>query len=152
MDPKAFIKEIPLIADKCFEEDAIPNAMNTYGSPIMKEDGAHVKALEYPLWGIFKYCYNAAALDSNMPQNMAFFFPDKLFMFYDELSPLAVITSLLLPESQRKSHIEHYIQSFIENKSIENIAFEIITAKYRYNCFLTTFEGLPALQVSYEII
>lgn len=148
--PRAFIKEMSYIVKMCYDPELIPNAMQKYGFPTMKEDGAHVKALEYPLWGIFKYCYNASALDNTLPKNIAFFMPEKQFMFYDELEPIAKIITLALPEDQRESYIKNYRQAYIQNKPLDNIQFTIYEKKYRYNCVLMTFEGLPALRVSYE--
>ena len=152
MDAQSFMYEMPLIAERCYNADLIPKAMTTCGTPTLKEDGTHLKALDFPLWGTFKYCYNAIALDSKLPQNMAVFLPEKQFMFYDELRPLAVITSLLVPESKRESQIKNYIQSYVQSKPIGNIAFFLDTPNYRYNCVLMRIEGLPALQVSYECI
>lgn len=148
-DPQSFIEEIPLIAKKCYEDDLIPKAMSTNGIPTHKDDGAHYKALDYPLWGTFKYCYNANTLDNNMPENIAIFIPGS-FMFYDELRPLATITALGLPESQREAQVERYIQSFIQSKPIGNFAFSLNAKNYKYNCLLTTHDSLPALHISYE--
>ena len=150
MDAQSFINEMPLVVERCYDLELIPNAMRTKGTPAMKEDGAHLKALDYPLWGTFKYCYNAIALDSNLPENMAVFLPERQFMFYDELRPLAIITSLLLPESQRELHIRNYIQSYVHSKPIEKIAFFIDAQKRRYNFVLMAIDGFPALQVTYE--
>ena len=151
MDPQSFMEEIPQIAQKCYEDDLIPKVMSSNGIPTMKDDGAHYKALDYPLWGTFKYCYNANTLDSNMPENIAIFTPGS-FMFYDELRPLATITALGLPESQREAQIGHYIQSYVQSKSVENFAFTLNGKKYKYDCLLTTQDNLPALRVSYELI
>lgn len=152
MTPRAFIEEMSHIVKMCYDPELIPKAMNTYGFPTMKEDGAHVKALEYPLWGIFKYCYNASALDNTLPKNIAFFMPEKQFMFYDELEPIAKIITLALPEVQRESYIKTYKQAYMQNKPLDNIQFTISEKKYRFNCVLITFDGLPALRVSYESI
>ena len=152
MTPRAFIKEMSHIVKMCYDPGLIPKAMNTYGFPTLKEDGAHVKALEYPLWGIFKYCYNAAALDNTLPNNIAFFMPEKQFMFYDELEPIAKIVTLALPKAQRESYINSYKQAYMQNKPLDNVSFTIYEKKYRFNCVLMTFEGLPALRVSYESI
>lgn len=148
MDPFSFIKEIPIIVDKCYDQYLIPNAMHTNGIPTIKEDGAHFKALEYPLWGAFKYCYNIAALNNSCSKNMAFFLPER-FMFYDELRPIAVITSLCLPDSQRELHVQQYLESYINSTPIDNFAFSIDTPKYRYDCVLMRYNELPALQVRY---
>lgn len=150
MDSQSFINEMPLVVERCYDLELIPNAMRTKGTPAMKEDGAHLKALDYPLWGTFKYCYNAIALDSNLPENMAVFLPERQFMLYDELRPLAIITSLLLPESQRELHIRNYIQSYVRSQPIEKIAFFIDAQKRRYNFVLMAIDGFPALQVTYE--
>lgn len=151
LDPQSFMKEIPKIAQQCYEDDLIPKVMSTNGIPTMQDDGAHYKALDYPLWGTFKYCYNANTLDSNMPENMAIFRPGS-FMFYDELRPLATITALGLPESQREAQIEHYIQSYVQSKPIEDFAFTLNGNNYKYDCLLTTQDNLPALRVSYDRI
>ncbi len=151
MDPKSFMEEMPRIVQNCYDDDLIPKAMSTNGIPTIKDDGAHYKALDYPLWGAFKYCYNANTLDSNMPGNIAIFRPGS-FMFYDELRPLATITALGLPESQREAQIKRYIQSFIQSKSIENFAFTLNGKNYKYDCLLTTQDNLPALRVCYECI
>lgn len=148
-DPQAFMEEIPKIAQNCYDDDLIPKAMNTNGIPTIKEDGAHYKALDYPLWGAFKYCYNANTLDSNMPENIAIFTPGS-FMFYDELRPLATITALGLPESQRDAQIERYVQSYIQAKPTGNFAFTLNGKNYKYDCLLTTQDNLPALRVQYE--
>lgn len=152
MTPSAFIQEMSHIVEMCYDPELIPKAMNNYGFPTMKEDGAHVQALEYPLWGIFKFCYNASALDNTLPKNVAFFMPDKQFMFYDELEPIAKIITLALPEAQRESYIKSYKQAYMQNKPLDNVSFTIYEKKYRFNCILMTFEGLPALRVSYEKI
>lgn len=151
MDSQAFIDEMPIVVKRCYDLELIPNAMATKGTPTIKEDGGAVlKALDYPLWGTFKYCYNAKALNSKLPENMAVFLPDNQFMFYDEIRPLAIMTSLLLPESQRKLHIENYIQSYVQSKPIEKIAFIIDAPKYKYNFVLMAIDGFPALQVTCE--
>ena len=150
MDSQSFINEMPLVVERCSDLELIPMAMRTNGNPAMKDDGAHLKALDYPLWGAFKYCYNAKALDSKLPENMAVFLPERMFMFYDELRPLAIITSLLLPESQRELHIENYIQSYVQSKPIEKIAFFVDAPRRRYNFVLMAIDGFPALQVTYE--
>lgn len=150
-DPHSFMEEIPQIAQKCYEDDLIFNAMSTYGIPIKKDDGAHYKALDYPLWGAFKYCHNANTLVSDQPENIAIFRPGS-FMFYDELRPLASITALGLLEEQREAQIERYIQSYVQSKPIENFAFILNGKNYIYDCLLTTQDNLPALRVSYECI
>lgn len=150
MNPHAFIKEMPHIVEQCYNSELIPDVMSQYGNPTMQEDGAHVKAMEYPLWGFFKYCYNATALNNTLPQNMAFFMPEKQFMFYDELEPIARIITLGLPEAQRESYIKNYKQAYMQNKPLDHVQFTIYEKKYRFNCVQMTFEGLPALRVSYE--
>lgn len=146
MDPKSFMEEMPRIVEQCYDDELIPKAMHSNGIPTIKEDGAHFQALDYPLWGAFKFCHNATAISSTLPTNMAYFLPDH-FMFYDELRPLAVITSLALPESQREEQIERYIQSFVQSKPIENFAFHMKAKNYIYDCVLFTLDRLPALQV-----
>ena len=146
MDAKTFIHEIPRILKECFDDQLIHNAMRIYGTPTIEEDGAHFKPLDYPLWGTFKYCYNAVSLNSSLPKNLSIFVPDKT-MFCDELRTLGFITSLMLPESERESHIESYIQSFIHSKQHKDISFTLTTHDYNYACTLTTYEGLPALKV-----
>lgn len=79
---------------------------------------------------------------------MAFFLPER-FMFYDELRPIAVITSLCLPDSQRELHVQQYLESYINSTPIDNFAFSIDTPKYRYDCVLMRYNELPALQVRY---
>ena len=147
MDVHSFMNEMPRIVEKCYESELIPNAMQTNGFPRMEEDGAHYMALDYPLWGTFKFCYNAITLNSSMPRNVAYFMPGQ-FMFYDELRPLAVMTSLWLPESQREKHIENYIQSYIQSKPIGNIAFTLNSPAHQYDCVLMSYNSLPALQVT----
>lgn len=151
MDPKSFMKEMPRIVEKCYDTELIPYAMKTYGTPTIQEDGAHFKAMDYPLWGTFKFCYSAVALDSTKPDNMAIFVPGQ-FMFYDELRPLATISSMVLPESYRDAHTKNYIQSYIDSKPLDNITFTLDTKNYRYNCALMTYNSLPALQVICEKI
>lgn len=146
MDAQTFIHEIPTIVKECFDTHLIPNAMRKYGIPTQKEDGAHFKPLDYPLWGTFKYCYNAISLNNSLPNNLSLFVPGQ-YMFYDELRTLGFITSLMLPESERESHIESYIQSFIHSKQHKDISFTLTTHDYNYACTLTTYEGLPALKV-----
>lgn len=152
MDPHTFIEEMPHIVEQCYDTELIPNVMSQYGNPTMQEDGAHIKAMEYPLWGFFKYCYNATALNNTLPQNMAFFMPEKQFIFYDELEQLARIVALVFPKAQRESYVQDYVQSFIYSRPKNNLVFTIDSVRYKYNCLLTTFEGLPALRISYERI
>ena len=147
-DPLSFSKEIASIAEHCYDDDLIPMAMQTHGTPSVQEDGAHVKALDYPLWGVFKFCYNAISFDSTASPNRAIFLPDR-FMFYDELRPLGNITSLFVPETQRQIQVENYIQSYVQSKHIGNFAFMLNSQKYQYDCLLTTSDGLPALRVEY---
>lgn len=150
MDPYSFMREIPCIVEKCFNHECIPEVMKNNGIPTVKEDGAHYSNLEYPLWGIFKRCFNAASLNSSLPENMAYFVPDNLFMFYDELKPLAHIVSQFFPEPERDSFVEKYIQSFVQSKLMEDIQFTFYTSTYIYDCVLKTYEGLPALQITYK--
>lgn len=113
-DPMTFIDEIPQIVECCYDEELIPNAIKDSNLFSLREDGLHLKALEYPLWGTFKFCCNATALNETLSNNMAVFLPGT-FMFYDELEQLA-----------------------------------LNTANSMYDCLLTTFDGLPALQVTLE--
>ena len=149
MDVQSFMKEMPHIVKNCYETELIYKAIQTNGIPRMDEDGAHYMALDYPLWGTFKFCYNASSLNNTQPSNKAFFLPGQ-FMFYDELRPLATITSLLIPEPQRESYIENYIQSYRDSKPMGNIAFTLTSPNYKYNCILTSYDNLPVLQVTYE--
>lgn len=148
MDVASFVETIPTIADECYREDLIPSTMQSNGFPTMKEDGAHLKALNYPLWGAFKFCYNANALDSSMPSNIALFLPGT-FMFYDELLPLAKITTIQLPDELKQAQIDNYIQSYKQSKPIERFTFVLISQKYEYECTLLKYDGLPALRVQY---
>lgn len=148
MDVTSFIEIIPTIADECYKEDLIPYAMQNMGFPTMKEDGAHIKALDYPLFGAFKFCYNANALDNSMPSNISLFMPGT-FMFYDELLPLAKITTIQLPDELKQAQIDNYIQSYKQSKPIERFTFVLISQKYEYECTLLKYDGLPALRVKY---
>lgn len=151
MDSQSFMKEMPFIVEKCYDHDSIPEIMKINGFPEIQNNQNHYKALQYPLWGTFKYCLNASALDPAQPDNMAYFVTDNRFLFYDELEPLVRIVSLFLPESERDSFVEKYIQSFVYKHPLGDIQFTFDTPNYIYNCVLKTYEGQPILQVTYEI-
>ena len=53
---------------------------------------------------------------------------------------------------QREAQIEHYIQSYVQSKPIEDFAFTLNGNNYKYDCLLTTRDNLPALRVSYDRI
>ena len=148
MDPYSFMRIMPNIVTRCFDTDCIPAVMETNGIPRKQKDGMHFKVLEYPLWGIFRFCYKADVLNSMRPLNEAFFVSEQ-FMFYDELKFLASIPTQSLQESQRQSFIEQYVESYKQAKPI-NISFKLVTPNYTYDCMLTSFDGLPALKVSYK--
>lgn len=146
MDAKTFIDEIPRIIKECFDPHLILNAMRIYGTPTMEEDGAHFKPLDYPLWGTFKYCYNAVSLNNSLPKNLSIFVPDKT-MFYDELKTLELIITSMLPESGYESYVGNYIQSFIHSKQQEDITLPIVIHHRNYTYTFTSYEGKPALKV-----
>lgn len=148
-DPMTFMDEIPQIAERCYNEELIPRAINDSNLFALKEDGLHLKALEYPLWGTFKFCCNATALNCKLPNNAAFFIPGT-FMFYDELEQLAFLISLGTENSKRELLINRFMLSYKQSKNVENFSFVLSGANYKYDCLLTTFDGLPALRVSYD--
>ena len=141
LSPESFIVEIPKIVQKCFDEELIHLTMQKYGLPTMQEDGAHLKKMEYPLWGLFNFCYT---LDSVAYPNRAIFFT-KGFMFYDEFLTIVTILSVFFP----KLEYENYMQSYIQSKQIEDFAFSMNCSKGVYHFVLTKFEGLPALKVQF---
>ena len=148
-DPMTFIDEIPQIVECCYDEELIPNAIKDSNLFSLREDGLHLKALEYPLWGTFKFCCNATALNDTLSNSMAFFLPGT-FMFYDELEQLAFLISLGTEKSKRELLINRFMLSYTQSNNVENFAFVLSTANSMYDCLLTTFDGLPALQVTLE--
>ena len=148
-DPMTFMDEIPQIVECCYNEELIPRAINDSNLFALKEDGLHLMALEYPLWGTFRFCCNATALNCKLPNNAAFFIPGT-FMFYDELEQLAFLISLGTENSKRELLINRFMLSYKQSNNVENFSFVLSCANYKYDCLLTTFDGLPALRVSYD--
>ena len=149
LSPEEFMGKMPEISKKCKAVDRIPDIMQTNGLPTIKEDGAHYKKIDNPLWGTFNYCLNASSLSKQMPSNEAFFVTDQ-YMFYDESRPLVNNIFHSLPDSQRKALAERYAQSFINSIPLDDINFSIISQQYQYTCVLKQYNNLPALQVTYE--
>lgn len=147
MDPYSFMRTMPNIATQCFDTESIPTIIKTYGIPRKHGEDMYFKQLDYPLWGVFKYCYKADVLNRTRPSNEAFFVPGQ-FMFYDELKSLAAIPAQFLPESQRQSLIEQYVESYKQSKP-KGITLNWDTSNYTFDFALTSFEGLPVMKVSY---
>lgn len=148
MDPYSFMKNMSNIATQCFDTDCIPTVIETYGFPRKQRDGMHFRALDYPLWGVFHFCYKGDVLNSMRPSNEAFFVSEQ-FMFYDELKSLAAIPAQFFPEQQRQSLIEQYVESYKQSKP-KGINLKLNTPNYIFDFALTSFEGLPAMKVSYQ--
>ena len=148
MDSKSFMKAMPDIVTNCFDTESIPTIIKTYGIPRKHGEDMYFKQLDYPLWGVFKYCYKADVLNRTRPSNEAFFVSEQ-FMFYDELKSLAAIPAQFFPEQQRQSLIEQYVESYKQSKP-KGINLKMNTPNYIFDFALTSFEGLPAMKVSYQ--
>lgn len=149
LSPREFMDKMPEISKKCMDIDRIPDIMQKNGFPIIKEDGAHYREIDSPLWGSFNYCLNASSISNKMPQNEAFFVTDQ-YMFYDELRPLVNNIFYTLPDSQRNELAESYAQSFIKSIPFKDIKFTVDSPKYRYTCILKKYNNLPAIHVKYS--